>query len=95
MVDPIGAKPVAQDRSLAAVAKTAPVDRSRSVVQNEAEAAPSGRLAGLVAEFAAKPPVDAERVARIRHAIANNSYPILPETVADRLIAIRLNWKPE
>ncbi|OYY73106.1 flagellar biosynthesis anti-sigma factor FlgM [Sphingomonas sp. 28-63-12] len=95
MVDPVGAKPVTQDRLVAAVARTAPIVRSRSVVQDQAEPATGGGLAGLVAEYAAKPPVDLDRVARVRQAIANHAYPILPETVADRLIAIRLNWKPE
>lgn len=95
MVDPVGAKPVTQERSIARVVQTAPIARSRSVVQNDAETPVAGGIAGLVAEYAATPPVDLERVAKIRQAIANNSYPIVAETIADRLIAIKLNWKPQ
>ncbi len=99
MVDPVGTKPVTQERSLARVAQTAPITRSRSVVQDDAETpvagGVAGGVAGFVAEYAATPPVDLERVAKIRQAIANNSYPIVAETIADRLIAIKLNWKPQ
>ncbi len=35
-------------------------------------------------------PVDAERVALIRQAIADGSYPIIPMTVADAIIAAGL-----
>lgn len=45
-------------------------------------------------ELAASPPVDLERVARIKQAIANGNYPIAPETIADRLLALKLDWKP-
>ena len=95
MVDPVGTKPVTQERSLARVAQTAPITRSRAVVQDDAETPVAGGAAGFVAEYAATPPVDLERVAKIRQAIANNSYPIVAETIADRLIAIKLNWKPQ
>lgn len=95
MVDPVGAKPVTQERSIARVAQTAPIARSRSVVQDDIETPVAGGIAGLVAEYADKAPIDLERVAKIRQAIANNSYPIVAETIADRLIAIKMNWKPQ
>lgn len=95
MVDPVGIKPVAQERSLARVAQTAPITRSRSVVQDDPETPVAGGIAGLVAEYAASAPVDRSRVAEIRDAIAKGNYPIVAETVADRLIAIKLNWKPQ
>lgn len=38
-------------------------------------------------QLSTSPPVDAERVALIRHAIATGSYPILPMQVADAIIA--------
>lgn len=95
MVDPVGAKPVTQERSIARVAQTAPVARSRSVVQDDAETPVAGGVAGVIADYAAAAPVDLDRVAKIRDAIASGSYPIVAETIADRLIAIKLNWKPQ
>lgn len=50
-------------------------------------------LAGVAKAMAASPPVDTDRVAQIKAAIADGTYPIFPETVADRLIAYSLNWK--
>ncbi len=96
MVDPIGAKPVtAADRRVAPVqtsvasapAPVAPVPAAPATVATAATVA-------LARSLAAQPPVDTDRVARIRAAIANGTYPILPETVADRLIALKLDWNP-
>ena len=44
--------------------------------------------------MAAAPPVDHERVARIRKAIEDGRFPILPATIADRLLAFSLEWNP-
>ena len=44
--------------------------------------------------MAASPPVDADRVAAIKKAIAEGRFPILPATIADRLIALKLQWNP-
>ena len=38
------------------------------------------------------PPVDAARVAEIRKAIADGTFPILPATIADRMLALKLDW---
>lgn len=37
-----------------------------------------------------QPPIDAERVAEIREALKDGSYPILPVKIADAMIAARL-----
>ncbi len=95
MVDPIGAKPITQERSVARLSQAAPVARSRSVVEDRSDGIVAGGLASVIADYAATPPVDLGRVAKIRSAIANHSYPIVAETIADRLIAIKLNWKPQ
>ena len=51
--------------------------------------------AGALAKvLASTPPVNADRVTQIRHAIQNGSFPILPAKIADRLIALRLEWNP-
>ncbi|HSX53700.1 MAG TPA: flagellar biosynthesis anti-sigma factor FlgM, partial [Sphingomonas sp.] len=39
-------------------------------------------------------PVDAERVARIKKAIADGNFPLVPSTIADRLLALKLQWNP-
>jgi hypothetical protein len=41
-----------------------------------------------------QPPVDTERVARIRKAIQDGRFPIYPSTIADRLLALKLEWNP-
>ncbi len=94
MVDPVGTRPVTQGRSVEPVARATSFAAPRALVDRRSEPAGSG-IAALVADYAATPPVDLERVAKIRHAIENNTYPIVAETIADRLIAIKLNWKPE
>ena len=87
MVDPIGPKGsaptdlrVAPVTAVAAAPKAVPVATAPP---------PVGRLAS---QLAAQPPVDTDRVARIRAAIADGTFPILPATVADRLLALRYDW---
>jgi negative regulator of flagellin synthesis FlgM len=46
----------------------------------------------LAKSMAASPPIDASRVAAIKKAIATGTFPILPATIADRLMALRLDW---
>lgn len=64
------------------------------------QAAPAGADEARVAatqvarELAAAPPVDHDRVTRIKQAIADGKYPIAPEAVADRLLALNLDWRP-
>ena len=49
-------------------------------------------LGGVAREMAASPPVDIDRVARIKRAIAEGRFPISPSTIADQMIALRMNW---
>ncbi len=95
MVDPVSTRPVTLGRSVAPLAKASHVAAPRSAVDAGSDAAAATGIGALVADYAATPPVDLDRVAKIRHAIETNSYPIIAETVADRLIAIKLNWKPQ
>jgi negative regulator of flagellin synthesis FlgM len=39
---------------------------------------------------ASRPPVDSDRVAEIRAALQDGSYPVLPVKIADAMIAARL-----
>jgi negative regulator of flagellin synthesis FlgM len=54
--------------------------------------AAAGSIGKLAADLAATPPVDTDRVAQIRQAIRDGSYPIMPARIADSLIASRLEW---
>jgi negative regulator of flagellin synthesis FlgM len=91
MVDPIGAKPVtAVDRH------TGPVEPVASQA-SAPTAAPGGVNASGVAtiarQLAAQAPIDPERVAQLKQAIASGRYPIDPEAIADRMIARKQEWK--
>ena len=50
----------------------------------------------MVDSIGAKPSVAGDRsvarVAEIKKAIASGNFPILPATIADRLMALRLDW---
>ena len=53
------------------------------------EAASPKRLSGSIVEGLMSPPFDADRVAAIRKAIDQGSYPLLPGRMADAIIAAR------
>jgi negative regulator of flagellin synthesis FlgM len=93
MVDPIGNKAGAvADRRIAPVAPAHPVEVAKPV---SSEVSPVESTAvQLSGTMAAKPPVDAERVAKIRKAIEDGKFPIYPSTIADRLLALKLEWSP-
>ena len=98
MVDSIGAKPsVAGDRSGTRVAAATPTIavqtgalQTPTPVQPQASA--MSESLGLAKSMASSPPVNASRVAEIKQAIASGTFPILPATIADRLLALRLDW---
>ena len=95
MVDSIGAKPsVAGDRSVARVAAATPTTPVQTPVQPQAQAQAAVRSdsLALAKSMASAPPVNASRVAEIKKAIASGNFPILPATIADRLMAFRLDW---
>ncbi|RMB34616.1 FlgM family anti-sigma-28 factor [Sphingomonas sp. PP-F2F-G114-C0414] len=98
MVDSIGAKPsVAGDRSVARVAAATPTTAVQTPVQqasSQASAQPSvlSDSLALAKTMASSPPVNATRVAEIKKAIASGTFPILPATIADRLMALSLAW---
>ena len=95
MVDPVGPKPSASiDQRIAPVAPTTPVAAPQAAVQDVAVRADPSTLKALAQPLAATPPVDADRVAKIRKAIADGTFPLAPATVADRLLALKLQWNP-
>ena len=86
MVDPIGLKPIpTSDRKVAVVART-PATTPVNTPETAAKPLTTAQ------ELAAAPPVDYERVARIRKAIAEGNFPIKPAQIADRLIAAKFDW---
>ncbi|WP_315760955.1 flagellar biosynthesis anti-sigma factor FlgM [Sphingomonas sp. Y38-1Y] len=93
MVDPIGSK----FGNVAAATPVSPLRPVQRVANATKQAEASVAAASLVTarDLAAKPPVDADRVARIKKAVEDGSFPIVPTTIADRLLAFKLNWKPD
>ena len=93
MVDPIGIKTGAvNDRRIVSIAPAGQVASAKPVA-NEAPAVQTAATQ-VSRELAAKPPVDVERVARIKKAIQDGSFPIVSSTIADRLLALKLEWNP-
>lgn len=96
MVDAIGVNRVAAtDVVRASTATTAQSAMSvvggADAVQTAPDTAASDAIA-LSRKLAVSPPVDAARVAEIRKAIADGTFPILPATIADRMLALKLDW---
>ncbi|TPG15668.1 flagellar biosynthesis anti-sigma factor FlgM [Sphingomonas oligophenolica] len=92
MVDSIGSRLATADRVTRVVAAT-PTAPARSTVT--ADAAPIAQAGSLAQQLAAAAPIDLDRVARLKLAIADGTYPILPGTIADNLIALRLKLTAE
>ena len=96
MVDSIGTTPLNGSGSVSRVAAPAATPVVQPAVQQAAQQAPAAntatQLSNLARTLAAEPPVDSDRVDEIKKAIQNGSFPILPATIADRLLALRLNW---
>lgn len=64
-----------------------------------AAGAPSGKP-GVALEISlaldpSRPPVDADRVAQIRKALQDGTYPLVPTRVADAIIAARISFAVE
>ena len=95
MVDPVSsASGKGPSRPVAAVTATSPAARATAAADPRTPATPDTGIGGLAKAMAARPPVDADRVARIKKAVQDGRFPILPALVADRLIALKLEWTP-
>ncbi|MCM8731251.1 flagellar biosynthesis anti-sigma factor FlgM [Hephaestia sp. GCM10023244] len=91
MIAPVGSKPVLPVNGLAPLTKAAPVRPAGSSVGSADETVRSA-IASLAHDMAANAPVDADRVARFRQAIADGSFAVAPDAIADRLLAMRNDW---
>ncbi len=93
MVDPIGIKAgsVGERR----LTQVGPAQAAQAPQPVKAEPQPNAATATQLSRtMAAQPPVDGERVARIKKAIADGRFLILPATAADRLLALKMEWNP-
>ena len=92
MIDPIGVTPGTVQGGRVetdGAAKVVRLDAVRS--PGSANVAETGAR-DTVKQFAAKPPVDIERVQDIKRALQEGRYPIVPARIADRLIAAQFRW---
>ena len=94
MVDPVGLKANAGIAPRLAVAPVSAVAASQTAPLADATRAAPTTLQALSQPAAAAPPVDFERVAKIKKAIADGKFPMVPSTIADRLLALKLEWNP-
>ncbi|WP_299196363.1 flagellar biosynthesis anti-sigma factor FlgM [uncultured Erythrobacter sp.] len=81
-------------RALSETDRAAIEARRASSSAGAGPAAPSSGVSIEVASpvDAASPPVDTDRVAQIRKALQEGSYPLLPAEIADAMIAARLSF---
>lgn len=94
MVDSIGSRPVTTNDPPVAPVVRVQAPSAVPAVSNQSDTAvsQSQQSPTLASQLAAKPPVDAERVRRIKEALANGTFPLSPATLADQLIALRYDW---
>ena len=94
MVDPIATRGVTGSDLVAATARVSATPALAPVVRQPEVAASEVRASSIARELAAAAPVDLERVARIKKAINDGHFPILPATIADRMLALKYDWDP-
>jgi negative regulator of flagellin synthesis FlgM len=94
MVDSIGTQGVtAQDRLVVPVTPTA---QTAATTAKPSEAAPKElALTTLAADFGKPSAAEEARVDEVRRAVRDGTYPITPETIADRMLALKLYWSPK
>lgn len=93
MVDPIGAKPASPLAGrVAPVAAGTPAAQVGAVAHDADTAHESASIADAARRAAEAAPIDHERVAVLRAAIANGNYRPAPQTVADKMIGAMQEW---
>jgi len=95
MVQAIGPKAVTapdrlSDRLAVPVAQAAPTSNRPSAGTTQ-----QLELSALAFDYGKQAPVDEKRVEEVKRAVRNGTYPITPETIADRLLALKLFWSPK
>lgn len=92
MVEAVGSLAKLLGRTVAPSAPASALTPVRTATAGADEARVSATA--LASELSQAAPVDHDRVAQLKQAIASGSYPIQPDTIADRLLALKLDWKP-
>ncbi|MDJ0276556.1 flagellar biosynthesis anti-sigma factor FlgM [Sphingomonas sp. 2R-10] len=88
LVSSIGGRGVARTEGQARTGQTA-APQDVAAPRSGVELLSGGTTAKTLS---ASPPVDTDRVATIRKAISEGRFPLSPATIADRLIALKLDW---
>ena len=91
MVDPVGSRTTPDSKAVARVSRV--VGTKPPATEAKASAAAVSSPGAVARELAADIPVDAERVAAIKAAVAAGRFPISPAKIADRLIALKMQWE--
>ncbi len=93
MVEPIGNRPISSAGPRAVTRAEAP---SRVASPATGDPAPPAtgtvEVAKVASALSESPPVNLDRVAQVRRAIEEGRFPISPATIADSLIALKLDW---
>ena len=100
MVESIGSTPLSGSGGVSRVTAPAAAPTVQPPLQQATQQAPQQagtqgtniQSSSVAKALAASPPIDSDRVGEIKKAIENGSFPILPATIADRLLALKLNW---
>lgn len=95
MVDAIGSRPVTNGRPVAPVTRVEATSAVDAATAEETSMSSAGALTAAAADMAASPPVDSDRVAQIRRAVQNGTFPIYPGKIADWLIAAAAEWSSD
>ena len=98
MIESIGAKAgtgavIGQDRLVVPVAPTA--QTANAANRPSAATTRQLELSALAFDFGKTAPVEEKRVEEVKRAVRNGTYPITPETIADRMLALKLYWSPK
>ena len=81
--------------AVSAVAATGSVASTASAANKPATTAIQQlELSAIASETGKGVPVDTQHVEDVRRAVRNGTYPITPDTIADRMLALKLNWSP-
>jgi negative regulator of flagellin synthesis FlgM len=94
MMETLGIKGVGSISRVAPAAPVSPTSNTAPATTAATTTVAQSDPMALSRSLAASPPVNADRVSEIRAAIAKGRFPLLPSTIADQMIALKLAWNP-